>query len=336
MKHRVWFAAVCGMAALPAQHPFAAQVISCNTNGGAGGGLFLPQNALGAPQGGGLYQGSLNVHSLGIQGQLTLGFTVPICDGPGADLLVAENPFMTSVFGQVFAEVCFVEVSSNGVDFARFPARYSGPNVDPGPFGAVDIGCYENLAGATPVLAGSAQYPGADPQDVVEAGGDAFDLADLRQDPLVVLGRVDLSAIVQVRLIDVLGGVDVDASARPIRDCGGGSADIDAVTAIHHQANAAADGPRVQLVIDAFGRFTLDLDDPDGWQDLDPASLRCSLQGLPVDPSPLLAVCNVLRADATGFTLQYPAPLPPGLRYRLAFAVKDRAGHRSGAARARP
>lgn len=328
-----WLALLC--AGLPAQHPFAAQVVSSDTRGNAGGGVFQPLNALSAPQGGGLNQGSLHVHSLGIQGQLTLGFTVPLRNGPGADLLVAENPFMTSL-GQVFAEVCFVEVSSNGVDFARFPARYSGPAVNPGPFGTIDIASYENLAGATPVLYGSAQYPNADAQDVVEAGGDAFDLADLLQHPQVQLGRVDLNAISQVRLVDVLTGVDVDAAARPIRDSGSGSADIDAVTAIHHQGNAVSNGPRIALTVAGDGRFTLDLDDPDGWRDFDPASLRASLQGLPVDPVPLLAACNVLRADATGFTLQYPVPLPPALRYRLAFAVKDRAGHRSGAARARP
>ncbi|MFN8824974.1 MAG: hypothetical protein ACK501_08410, partial [Planctomycetota bacterium] len=34
---------------LPAQSPFASSVVSSNTNGGAGGGIFNPSNALGAP-----------------------------------------------------------------------------------------------------------------------------------------------------------------------------------------------------------------------------------------------------------------------------------------------
>lgn len=331
----VWLFSLLSVA-LSAQHPHADHVVSFDTRGGAGGGIFLPANALGAPRGGGLAQGSTHVHSLGIQGQLTLGFAVPLRDGPGADLLVAENPFQGSGFGQVFAEVCFVEVSSNGVDFARLPARYLGPAADPGAFGTIDLASYENLAGATPVLAGSAAFPGADPLDVVQAGGDAFDLADLNDHPLVLAGRVDLAAITQVRLVDVLGGVDVDSQGRVIRDPGNGSADIDAVTALHHQGNVAPGGPRVALAIAADGRFTLDLDDPDGWQDLDPASLGASLQGLPVAAFPLLSACQVLRADATGFTLRYPVPLPPELRYRLAFSVRDRAGHRSGAVRVRP
>ncbi len=320
---------------VPAQQPFATQVLGFDTRGGAGGGLFQPANALGAPQGGGLHGGAVHVHSLGMQGTLTLGLGVVLRDGPGADFLVAENAFQAGAFGQVFAEVCFVEVSSNGVDFARLPARYAGPGVAPGPFGTIDVGSYENLAGAVPVLAGSG-HPGADPFDVVMAGGDAFDLADLAVDPLVRNGRVDLQAITQVRLVDALGGVDRDASGAVIHDAGTGSADIDAVTVLHHGGNAAPSGPMVALRIDPDGRFTLDLDDPDGWQDLDPLTLHASLQGLPVDAGALLSVCQVLRADRTGFTLRYPVPLPVNLRYRLACSVRDRAGHRSGAARIRP
>ena len=113
-----------------AQAPYATQVIAFNTNGNAGGGIFNPPNALGAPQ------GPLHVHSLGIGGDLTLGFSVPIVDGPGADFLVGENPFRSSPFGtQVFAEMMFVEVSSDGVHFATFPSRYFGAPQQPGPFG---------------------------------------------------------------------------------------------------------------------------------------------------------------------------------------------------------
>ena len=56
-----------------------------------------------------------------------------------------------------FSEMAFVEVSSDGVQFVRFPSAYYGPPV---------------------VLAENPMGPPADPQDVVEAGGDAFDLPD--------------------------------------------------------------------------------------------------------------------------------------------------------------
>lgn len=329
-------AAVVFSSSLSAQAVHALQVVAVDTRGGLGGGVFLPANALGAPRGGGLVQGSTHVHSLGVGGHLTVQMAVPVRDGPGVDLLVAENAFATGGFGQVFGEVAFVEVSSNGVDFARFPARYRGPDVDPGAFGVVDLAHYENLAGTVPVLAGSAAFPNADPEDIVEAGGDAFDLADLRADPLVGAGLLDLQSITQVRLVDVRSGLDLDVGGRRVRDCGSGSADIDAVTAIQHANNVAADGPVLQFAIGADGRFTLAIDDPDGWRDLDGASLRASVQGLPMDAAALLSACQVTRADATGFTLSLPTSLPATLRFRLAFAVRDRAGHRCGVARVRP
>ena len=154
-----------------AQSLFATQVIGSNTNGNAGGGIFAPGNALGAPN------GATGVHSLGLGGDLTLGFALPIVDGPGADLIVGENPFRLTTGGwDTFAEMMFVEVSSDGVHFARFPSRYFGEPVQPGPFGTVQVGTYSNLAGQTPVLA---LTPNVDSQDVVDAGGDAFTWADM-------------------------------------------------------------------------------------------------------------------------------------------------------------
>ncbi len=313
---------------LAAQSFFAAQVLASNTNGNAGGGIFQPANALGAPQ------GVLHVHSLGIGGDLVLGFAVPIADGPGADLIVAENPFRTSPGGiDTFAETMFVEVSSDGVHFARMPARYFGPPVAPGPFGTVPVGTYSGLAGQTPVLA---TLPGADARDVVEAGGDAFDLADLAGDPLVVLGVVDLQAIACVRLVDVPSGQALDSRGTPILDPGAGSADVDAVTAIHQRGLVDPSGPRVALTVAVDGTAVLRIEDPDGWQDLDPASLRAALFGIPVDAFGLLSAFALQQADALGFTLVQPAPLPPSLLFTVAFSVKDRAGHRSGQSRSRP
>lgn len=310
-----------------AQSIFATRIVASDTRGGAGGGTFAPANALGAPA------GPLDVHSLGIGGSLTLGFDVRIADGPGADFLVAENPFHVA-FDTSFAEVAFVEVSSNGVDFARLPSAYFGPQVEPGAFGTVVVGAYENLTGQTPAV--GAGDPAADPQDVVEAGGDAFDLADLAAHPLVMLGLVDLQAIAEVRIVDARSGVDIDSRSITIRDAGAGSADIDGVTAIHHQGNAAPSGPRVDLQVRTDGTFTLRIEDPDGWADLDGSSLRTAVFGRRVDPGALFAGMVVAAADARGFTLVQPFPLPPWLLARLSVSVKDRAGHRSGASRSRP
>ena len=311
-----------------AQSPFAALVVANHTNGNAGGGIFNPANALGAPG------GATSVHSLGIGGDLTLAFTPPIVDRPGADLIVGENPFrLAGAWWQTFAEVAFVEVSSNGVDFVRFPARYFGAPASPGAFGTVPVGAYQNLAGQTPVLADA---PGADARDVVEAGGDAFDLGDLVTQPLVVNGTVDLQAIGYVRLVDVVNGSSLDALGTTIFDAGSGSADIDHVTAIHQQGTLVGAPPRVDLTIAIDGTMTLRLEDPDGWQDLDPASLRSALFGIPVDAFGTLTAFQLQAADATGFTLVQPFPLPVDLLFTLSVSVKDFAGNRSGQARPRP
>ncbi|MCR9247686.1 MAG: hypothetical protein NXI31_21885 [bacterium] len=307
---------------------FATQVIASNTNGNAGGGIFLPSNALGAPA------GTAHVHSLGIAGDLTLGFSVPIVDGPGADFIVSENAFrLASNALATFAEVVFVEVSSDGVHFARFPSRYFGPTQQPGPFGTVPVGSYSGLAGQTPVLATT---PGADPRDVVEAGGDAFDLADLSADPLVQTGLVDLMAIDQVRLVDVVSGQSLDSLGMPIFDPGAGSADIDAVTAIHQLGSVASNGPRVTMDIRVDGTVTLRFEDPDGWTDIDPGTLRAAAVGIPIGAGGLLGGMTLQQADATGFTLVQNVPLPPSLLFTLSFSVKDRAGNRSGITRTRP
>ena len=53
-------------------------------------------------------------------GRITVTFDRPICDGDGADFAVFENGFLA---GQdIWAELGYCEVSSNGVDFARFPS----------------------------------------------------------------------------------------------------------------------------------------------------------------------------------------------------------------------
>lgn len=315
---------------LPAQSPFAALVVSSNTNGNAGGGIFDPTNALGAPL------GSTNVHSLGIAGQLTLEFVPPIVDRPGADLIVAENPFrLAGNETNTFAEVAFVEVSSNGVDFVRFPARYFGAPAWPGAFGTVPVGAYGNLAGQTPMLATT---PGADPLDLVEAGGDAFELGDLLGEPLVVAGLVDLQAVRYVRLVDVPSGVTVDSVGTTIFDAGSGSADIDAVTAVHQQGPIVGSPPNVALTILTDGTIALRIEDQDGASDLDPASLRIALFGLPfADPLDFLTgAFAVVGIDATGYTLVQPFPLPDTQRFTFTVSVKDLAGNRTGQSRTRP
>ena len=121
--------------------------------------------------------------SLGDGGSITLGFPEHVVDGPGVDFVVFENAFAFG--GEVFAELAFVEVSSDGASFVRMPA-----------ISRIDrtIGAFEGIASTeTYNLAGN------------HVGGTAFDLADLADHPLVVAGDVDLEAITYVRVVDVIG-----------------------------------------------------------------------------------------------------------------------------------
>lgn len=62
-------------------------------------------------------------------GWITLSFSETIRDANGYDFVVFENGFTSvydtsggSISGQMFAELGYVEVSSNGEDFVRFPS----------------------------------------------------------------------------------------------------------------------------------------------------------------------------------------------------------------------
>jgi hypothetical protein len=130
---------------------------------GGYGASELPGVVLGPPVGGGAYQGSLDVLSLGTGGSIVLGFTDTIVDGPGPDFLVFENPFLTN--GQPDFELAQVSVSDDGTTWTSFPCTATGPS----PSG------YGTCAGWHPVY--SSPTNGISPLDPAVAGGDPFDLA---------------------------------------------------------------------------------------------------------------------------------------------------------------
>jgi hypothetical protein len=241
---------------------------------GPGFGIFDSSRILGSPRGAGRFAGSLDVTSLGVGGSITLGFDVALQDGPGADLVIFENAFLT-VSG-VFSEVAFVEVSTDGVHFARFPARYSGP---PGPlpaFSGLPMGSYPGFSGAMPVLANAltnSHYPG----NPIEAGGEALDLGSLRGHPLVRSGQVDLQDLNHVRLVDVPEGACCDSQGNLIWDHGGpgASADFDAVGLLNHSDNQNASRP-FAFFETRPGSVDLVLGDPDGVLDLNWQRVRWS------------------------------------------------------------
>lgn len=310
------------------QDRFATSVVDFTP--GTGSGIFDTNLILGGPRGGGLAVGSFDTLSLGVGGQVTLAFDVVLTDGPGADLTVFENGFQLA--GQVFSEVCLVEVSTNGVDFARFPTRYSGPPVQQGAFGTLPYGTFSGLAGGVPVLA-NVSLNTIDPFDPVVSGGEAFDLAELADHPLVQQGLVDLTAIHFVRLVDVPEGTVADADGNLIWDNGGpfSGADMDAVAVIQHQGNQLAGAPTVDLFLDAAGFAHCVLADPDGLGDLDWSTLSMSVNLAPAPFQRLRDFFTLLSSSPTELHLVSPNPVPgSAIRAVLAVSVRDLGGAFSG------
>ncbi|MEM6674840.1 MAG: hypothetical protein AAF726_18475 [Planctomycetota bacterium] len=300
------FLLVSGLTA-SAQDRFATSILDYQQ--GSGGGIFDPSNLLGGPQGFGLGGGALDVLTLGVSGQVTCGFDVTIVDGPGADFTVYENPFVVGGGPAIFAEYAFVEVSTDGVNFARFPSTLP---LEPSVWGA-----NRGLSGNTPGIANVLTNT-IDPFDPVESGGDSFDLSELALDPLVVGGQVDLQNIQQVRLVDV--GVN-----------SAGGSDFDAIAVIQHAGNQASDGPICDLTRDAAGFVRLRLADPDGLVDLDLTQLRVSVNLVEV-PVFRLRSFFVLESS-TPFESVLVSPQPIGafnFEAQLAVSVRDLAGNFSG------
>jgi hypothetical protein len=174
----------------------------------------VPENATGPASG-----DSFDVVSLGDGGHITLYFESGIGDGPGDDFAVYENGFYSP--NGFFGEFAFVEVSSNGFDFARFDAV--ALQEDPVPDGGVvDPTDYHNLAGVHPIDEGT-----------------GFDLAELSGHPLVTGGLLDLSDVGYVRIVDVIGdGSTFDHLGEPVYDpyttaYPSGGHDLEAIGVLH-------------------------------------------------------------------------------------------------------
>jgi len=150
-----------------------------------------PSSALGPAEG-----DPLKVTSLGEGGSITLGFEQLIREGVGAELVVFENSF-----NDTFLELAWVEVSSNGVDFARLPSQHLAQE----PLGPFSEQAPEQVMGLAGLTRG-----GWSP---------AFDLFSLDGHPMVQMGLVHLDELRYVRVVDIQGdGRALDSGGRPIYD----------------------------------------------------------------------------------------------------------------------
>ncbi len=130
-------------------------------------------------------------------GEITLTFDSGIRNGPGADFAVFENGFNS--LGGVFGELAYVEVSSDGANFARFPSdSLTGEPLDSED--VIDPTQVYNLAGKH--VNNAFEFEG---EFFGGSWGTPFNLDDLINDPLVTSGQVDLNAIRFVRIVDIPG-----------------------------------------------------------------------------------------------------------------------------------
>ncbi len=189
--------------------------------------------------------------SLGDGGTATLTFGGAIANGPGVDFVVFENGFGVGD-GTVFAELAFVEASSDGATFVRFPS--TSLTAQPvGSFGTLRPELIDGLAGKF-----SAPY------------GVGFDLSDL---PATT--GFDASRVTHVRLRDVIGTADAafaktDSEGSIVLDpyptpFASGGFDLDAVGVVHglvsptkDLAAEPRDRKRLTTVVAAPGAYLAD------------------------------------------------------------------------------
>jgi len=170
--------------------------------------------------------------SLGDGGIATLSFHVPIINGIGNDFVVFEN-----AFSDTFLELAFVEVSSDGNRFVRFPSvSLTQTDVQVGTFGLVDATKIHNLAGKYRF-----DY------------GTPFDLDDIKDSV-----DIDLNNINYVRIIDVIGSIQdtystFDSQQHKINDpwptpFNTGGFDLNAVGVIHNTTENLTEHEKRQVV----------------------------------------------------------------------------------------
>ena len=168
--------------------------------------------------------GENGIVSLGDGGSIVLEFNPPIQDGAGFDFAVFENGFFYKD-SLDFLELAFVEVSSDGIHFFRFPAQsFTQSVIQLDTFDGLDARKINNLAG---------KY--------AYGFGTPFNLADL-PDNL----ELNKDNIQFVRIIDVVGSIDSqfvcrDNNENAVNDpwptpFPNGGFDLDAIGVIHSNA----------------------------------------------------------------------------------------------------
>jgi len=170
------------------------------------------------------------IMSLGDSGVAVLTFASPIVNGPGYDFAVFENGFANPLDAeQAYLELAFVEVSSDGINYVRFPAASNTQD-------SVQIAGTGEYMNARTINSLAGKYIGN--------YGTPFDLSELSG-----AANLNLNNITHVRLVDVVGTIGalgtVDANNHKINDpyptpFPTGGFDLDAVGVINQSTTGVA------------------------------------------------------------------------------------------------
>jgi hypothetical protein len=184
-------------------------------------------------------------------GRITMTFDVAIRNGVGADLAVFENGLMGDD-GEIMAELAYVEVSTYGDTFVRFPSVSLTPETEQLTADNNDM-VYDDWDGTWVFVHPGWSQETIDPTGVYNLAGKhrnsgdtswgtPFDLDDLANDPAVMDGTVDLNDIQYVRIVDIPGNGDwVDSLGNPIYDAwvtrASGGFDLEAIGVLNEMPN---------------------------------------------------------------------------------------------------
>lgn len=166
------------------------------------------------------------VVSLGDHGMAILRFDPPVRNNIGPDFAVFENSF-----SDTFLELAFVEVSSDGENFFRFPAiSHVSTTSQIGTFATMDATLVHNFAGKYRM-----------------GYGTPFDLEEMK-----AIQGLDVNHITHIRIVDVGGCIDPlfaakDSEGNTINDpwptpFDTGGFDLDAIGVLSVQASGSVAG----------------------------------------------------------------------------------------------
>ena len=183
-----------------------------------------------------------SVVSLGDGGSALYHFNTPIANGEGFDFAIFENAFDDS-----FLELAFVEVSSDGENFYRFPAiSLTQTETQINTFGTLQATDIHNLAGKYRAMYGT-----------------PFDLAEMD-----TIAGLDINHITEVKIVDVVGSIaddytSLDSQGNKVNDpfptsFESGGFDLDAIGIIHdleHLAIEENPSPSISLFPNPASNF---------------------------------------------------------------------------------